>query len=131
MEYLLLGVIAVLGYFVYSLYTTNKKVTGALSALEHELLELPAPVHESILQEYKKREFIENVFVGDTSKFGAIAKRAGELRQQKAIEGSIPVSDPLAPPPPDPIKISYTDDDAVNDGSTKPLYDNFKYKAKG
>lgn len=82
MEYLLLGVIAVLGYFVYSLYTTNKKVTGALSALQQELLELPGPIHSGIQRHIVTQEMLNDITGGDITRLGKIAKKAETVTTQ-------------------------------------------------
>lgn len=76
MEYLLLVVIAVLGYWVYSLYTTNKKVTGMLSTLERELLELPESIHTGIHRDIVTREMLNDITGGDITRLGKVAKKA-------------------------------------------------------
>lgn len=128
MSFVLLIAVAVLGYFVYTLYREKLIVNERLKALESELLELPPAVHDAILQEYKKREFVERVFDGDPSKLGEIAKRAEEFYRKKAEDGDS-VSDLLQSetdtnlkkwlPKHDPTYNTTHDSD---DGLSTPLY---------
>ena len=128
MSFVLLIAVAVLGYLIYTLYREKSIVNERLKALENELLELPPNVHAAILEEYKKREFVENVLDGDLSKLGEVAKRAEELSKKKTEEG-VSVSDLLQSdtdidikrwlPKHDP---TYNNTHEGDDGSSKPLY---------
>lgn len=124
MSFVLLIAVAVLGYLIYTLYREKSIVNERLKALEKELLELPPNVHAAILEEYKKREFVENVLDGDLSKLGEVAKRAEELSAMKS-SGEVGVT------PTDDVDLkkwlpkhdpTYNNTHDGDDGSSKPLY---------
>lgn len=86
---LLLAVIAVMGYYIYTIKKSEISAISKFDALSKEILELPPWIISQITLTVKMDDLLGQITGGHLSRLGDVAKRAEEVAKARALAKNV------------------------------------------